>query len=141
MTALLILSILSLAVLSATLILIAVKLSEALTKSVYVTDRAHERWVKQTDRLLDRLVTRNWEEYAALRELDEPNTGGFFEPAERDEDEDDEVPLPKSNVRFRWGAADDTQEFTPRSADEEKIMSEDFDDEGEPLRRVPHENR
>jgi hypothetical protein len=121
LTALLILGVIAVIVLITGCILVAVRLSETLTKQADVLDRAHKRWVESLDPLFDRLMAHNWEEYVTIRQLSAEEEGGFLTPEEMEEDR--KAP--------DWGS------LMPRpDADEEKLLAEDFDDDGEPRRRI-----
>jgi hypothetical protein len=130
LTALSILGMIAVIVLIAGLVLVAVKISESLSKQADVLDRAHERWVNLLDPLFNKLLAHNWEEYTTLQELSEPQEGGFFTDEEQREEEEGgmEYPLPP------WGSINTRSNIPRPSADEERLLAEDFDDADEPRR-------
>jgi hypothetical protein len=127
LTALAILGMLVVVCSIAGVILIAVIVSQALQKQALVLDRAHERWVKHTEDLHTRLMAKDWQQYVEIKTFEEEAEGGFFTPDEQETDESKgDVRSPKVN----WGSL-------RASAEEERLFLEDFDDDGEPIRRIP----
>jgi predicted transcriptional regulator len=122
LTALLILGFIALIVLIAGMILVAVTVCQALQKQADVLDRAHERWVKHTESLHDRLMSKDWQQYAEIKSFEEEDEGGFFTPEEQEEDDEPSFTLPRLSLRV--------------SAEEERLLAEDFDADGEPIGKV-----
>jgi hypothetical protein len=118
-TALLIFSIFALIVTVAFGVSVALILSNGLSRITSNQSRQNERHAKQIDTLLDRLVAIDWEKYAVLQTLKEDDVGGFEAPGDTDED--------TVVVRTNWGRT--LTERTDLTADEEKILAEDFPDE------------
>lgn len=130
LTALSILGMIAVIVLIAGIVLVAVKISESLSKQADVLDRAHERWVNLLDPLFNKLLAHNWEEYTTLQELSEPQEGGFFTIEEQAEDEEGGIEYPKPT----WGSLRGRADIPRPGADEERLLAEDFDDADEPRR-------
>ena len=127
LTALAILGVIALIVLIAGVVLIAVTLSRTLSKQADVLDNAHDRWVASLEPLFDRLMAHNWEEYVTIRQLGEEEEGEFLSPEEQGE-QDGTASVP------RWGSLTGPPFVTRHSAEEERLLAEDFSDEGEPIR-------
>jgi hypothetical protein len=140
MSALLIFGIVVTVCLLASIVLITVGISRALTDALRLTDRAHERFVKHTEDLHNRLMAKDWQEYVEIKAYTEGDEGGFYTPEEQEEtetqvirparqpqQEDDEVTqlMPPG-----WGPQ--KGDIPRHDADEERLLAEDFDDEDEP---------
>ena len=119
MRELLIFSIFALLITVAFGVVVAVILSNGLSRITSNQSRQNERHAKQIDSLLDRLVSIDWEKYVVMQSLKEPDEGGFEVPI----DEQDETTV----VRTNWGRT--LAERQTLTADEEKILAEDFPDE------------
>jgi hypothetical protein len=120
-------------------------LRDVTARSNLSLDRAHQRWVKQTSDLLDRLMAKNWAEYAEIKAFDEPGVEGFFTPEEQNEeppdvedwparDGDEEITqiIPRAGVN--WGSLSGPEEIPRPDADTERLLAEDFTLEGDPRR-------
>jgi hypothetical protein len=119
MRELLIFSIFALLITVAFGVVVAVILSNGLSRITSNQSRQNERHAKQIDSLLDRLVSIDWEKYVVMQSLKEPDEGSFEVPI----DEDSETTVVSTN----WGRT--LRERTGLTADEEKILAEDFPDE------------
>lgn len=127
MTALLIVSIISMIGVIVLCVAVTVLVSRALTRAFRALDQMHVRTAQQQSDLLDRLMTIRWEDLLALRSTDEPQVGGFYSPTMLADEEDteggvEEPPggtfLSRLNERLRL------------TDEESELLSEDFGDEG-----------
>jgi hypothetical protein len=118
-TALLIFGIVAVILIVGFCVAVTVLVSRALTDVIQMSDRMHKRSTEEQDKLLDRLVAIDWERYAALQTLKEPDEGGFEVPGEDDSE--------TTVVRTNWGKL--LHERTELTADEEVLLAEDFPDE------------
>lgn len=123
MTALLISSILLTVLSVASSVLITVLSFKASSRAFQTLDSMQARHVQQVDVLLDRLVAIDWEKFAVLKSMQDPEVGGFFEPGSDEEDE-------KSSRGGEWGSLSTLRERTRLTADEERLLAEDFPDLG-----------
>jgi len=119
LTALLVIVSISLILLSTSVILVALGIRDSLSRAFLTLERSHERWVEMLDKSQDKLLAHSWEEYVSVRSMQEEEEGGFYGP-----DEQTQVLFPPLKL------PDAT------SADEERLLAEDFDEEGTP-RRAP----
>lgn len=125
MTAAVIIGVVALISLSATSVAIAVLVSKALARAFRALDKMHARSGQQIDSLLDRLAAIRWEDLAALRSVDEPDSGAFITPEEQADEVEQIFPPPK------WGAL--TALRDKMTKEEEDLLAEDFTD-GEVVR-------
>lgn len=95
-------------------------------------DRAHDRWVGQTNDLLDRLMAKSWEELTEIRAFEAESEGGFFRPDEQEEDDEGEY---EQLVPGRFGTMQPMGGVPRPDADTEKLLAEDFDDDMMPRRQ------
>jgi len=134
-TALQFFGIVALTVLSISTILVALTVFHTSERAFRALDRSHDRWVKQTTDLFDRLMAKNWAELMDIRSFDSEEVGGFYTPEEqtaREEADEDEI---TQLLPTRWGTLQPSSDIPRPDADEERLLAEDFDDQGEPRRR------
>lgn len=118
MTALLIFGIVGMILTVSFGVTITVLVSRALSSAFRTVDSMNERNGKHIDTLLDRLVAIDWEKFAALKAMEDPQEGGFFEPGGDEEETGVEV-------RTSWGTLSRLRERTELTADEERLLAED----------------
>jgi hypothetical protein len=127
-----IISIAALISLSVTVLLVASAFRQALHNASRSLERLDARHEKHLDTVLDRLMAIKWEDYAAVRSLDEDQVGGFYPPMHEADDETAvlEVEGPK------WGHLHRTAERLQKLENEETLINEDFDEEGSPRKKA-----
>lgn len=121
MTAALIIGIIALIISLSTTALIAVAVFRALTTTSLSLDKAHARWVKQTERLTNAIIARSPEQFMEMQSLEGPtDDAGFY----NSDNEATQVlpPPPNDWPNSRWGSLTSPR----RSAQEEKLLAEDF---------------
>src|SRR5215471_2237941 len=101
-------------------ILVALGIRQTLSDAFLTLERSHARWVETLDKAQDKLLAHTWEEYVSLRAMQDEEEGGFFEPEEQTQ-----VLFPPLRLPTPPDAT---------SAEEEKLLAEDWDDSGEPIR-------
>jgi hypothetical protein len=74
-----------------------------------------------------------WEDYAAIRSVDEDQVGGFYPPSFGEQEEAGEVTLETT----KWGHLSRTKERMEALENEETLINEDFDEEGSPRKKAP----
>jgi Na+-transporting NADH:ubiquinone oxidoreductase subunit NqrC len=133
LTALLIVGTIAVICLIAGIVLVAVVVSQSLQKQADVLDRAHNRFIEQTKDLHDRLMAKSPEQYLELRAFSTDDEGGFYTPDEQaperpesDDEEEIEQLLPT-----RWGTMSVVSDIPRPDAAEERLLAEDFEDDGE----------
>lgn len=105
---------------------IAVLVSRALSNAFLTVNQMHERFARHQDKLIDRIVTTNWENYAALQSLEyEQEAGGFFTPEEQRDQEPDDQPLGLDHPKY--GTLSTLKDrLDAVTAHEEQLLAEDF---------------
>jgi hypothetical protein len=102
-------------------VLVAYMISKALSKAFLALDRIDERNSESLQKTLDRLMTIDWEKYAALRSMEDTSEeGGFAAPGEA---EDGGQLVPNFLGRMRMTTMPDLD------AEEQALLDEDFPEE------------
>lgn len=122
LTTLLIFGCIAVTMLGASLVLVAVKISQTSSNAIFALTRQHERHAQQLDRLLDRLMSRDWEQYLVLRDTDAAEGGDFITPSTEDEDGGIVTPTP-------WGRLSRSFEVPASGTEEAAMVEEDFAEE------------
>jgi hypothetical protein len=118
--------------LSVTVLLVAQAFRQALATLSRANERTELRHQQHLDTVLDRLMTIKWEDYAAVRTIDEDQVGGFF-PQGSGEDDEGETEI----ITPTWGHLHKTSERLRASAEEAILIDEDFDETGSPRKQAP----
>jgi len=122
-TASVIISIVALILMTAIGLVIANTLSGALAKAFLTLERIDKRNSEALQKTLDRLMTIDWEKFAALRSVeDETEEGGFSAPGEEEEEEGGQL-VPNFLGRMVPSYTDDV------STEEQMLLNEDFPEE------------
>jgi hypothetical protein len=126
-TALLIIGIIVVICLTATSIVVAVTSRQSVSDAFLSLDRSRVDYEKSLSKVLDRLMTIRWEDFAAVQASADDEEGGFITPADSDNDDtmvDD----------GKWGRMSTLRERLHLLDEEEALVDEDFDEHGEPRR-------
>ena len=105
---------------------------ESLRTVSRMTERLDARHQRHLDTVLDRLMAIKWEDYATIRATDEDVEGGFYPPIR--EDADTAVMEVQDT---KWGHLNKVNERFRLSDEEETLIQEDFDPEGNPRKGSP----
>jgi len=103
------------------------RMSEMLNRIESRTRAAERHQSHALQTVLDRLMTIKWEDFAAIKNLDEDEEGGFTPPTYADEPE-------SVQTGGDWGSLSTLHERMRLLDNEQEILNEDFDESGEPRR-------
>jgi hypothetical protein len=96
--------------------------------------RRHEKVVERyqiaIESLIDRLMTIKWEDFAAIKAIDDEQVGGQTLPGTTSDEEEGEA----WQEGGQWGNASRLREKLRLLDEEEQLIDQDFDHEGNPRR-------
>jgi hypothetical protein len=98
--------------------------SRSLAKLVSYIEHDAIRHDQQIERLLDRLTTIRWEDFAALTSIqDKDEQGGFLTPEEQATEANQEVSVTEPG---RWGPLSRASRANSLTMQEQQLLDEDF---------------
>lgn len=105
-------------------LLVALGVLKTLPRAFDTVERMQNRHAEHMDKTLDRLMAIKWEDYVALRDMEQPEDGGFFSPEDQRKEAGIEVEEPG-----RWGDLRVSRDRLEAMANEEDLLREDFAEE------------
>jgi len=129
-TALLIIGIIVVICLTATTVVVAVTSRQSVSDAFLSLERSRIDYEKGLSKVLDRLMTIHWEDFAAVQAAADDEEGGFITPALSREDDSDDTMVDDG----KWGRMSSLRERLHLLDEEEALVNEDFDEHGEPRR-------
>lgn len=104
-------------------VLVSLGVLKAIPRAFDALDSMQARHSQHMDQLLNRLMAIRWEDYVQVRDLEEPEYGGFQTPEEQRESGDEPVMVEGPRG---WGTMSRRRENLEALANEETLVMEDF---------------